>query len=162
MATQYGAIWAPSNIGIFLLRILTGAALIYYQGATQVTKAWNYIWEGGSWPMLDHMLQSYAFPVALTFAILTAICYFFGPVLLALGFLTRFSGAAIFIGLVATLNMGIDHIVSTSMHTQTLAIYLVVSLFFVLHGGGALAMDRLFVRRRPRRAVTEVRDGVYA
>jgi len=161
MANQLG-LWSPVNIAIFLLRVFSALALIYYQGFTQLTQGWSFVWQGGSWPLVDYFAQSHSVPVSTFFAVLTAVFYFFAPFLLLVGFLTRFSAAAIFIGLVATLNMGFEQVLSSSLHTQTMVIYFVVTLFLMITGGGGFSLDRLFMRKKPRRVASSVSNGLYA
>lgn len=161
MVNQLG-LWSPINIALFFLRAFSALALIYYQGLTQLIQGWNFVWHNSSWPLVDYFSQSHSVPVSTVFALLTAVFYFFAPMLLMLGFLTRFSAAAIFIGLVATLNMGFEQVLSSSLHTQTLVIYFVVSLFLMITGGGAFSIDRLFVRKKTRRTASSVSNGLYA
>ena len=148
------------HVSMLLLRFVSGAALIFYQGWLQVQQGWGYLWKDGSWELVNHFTEKgHGVPVAVLFSILVAIFYFFSPVLLMLGFLTRLSALIILIGLIVTMNLGLQGIISTSLHSQTMALYLLISLFFVLNGGGMLALDRVFDRRRGKRRQA---GGLYA
>ena len=164
--------WPIVHLSMFLLRCFSGVALIYYQGWTQVRYGWSYIWKGDSWPLLIHFQQTgdgYSTPVALLFAILIAVFFFFSPLLYTIGFLTRFNAASIFVGIVVALNLGIHNYLFNQVSLEAAAkvqavqevivLYFLISLFFMLNGGGMLAADRLFDRRRGR---NKTAGGLYA
>jgi uncharacterized membrane protein YphA (DoxX/SURF4 family) len=144
---------------MFLLRCLSGLALIYYQGWTQVVFGWNYLWHQQAWPLVQHFTEHNPLPFAVVLSWMTAVFFFLSPLLLALGFLTRLNALLIFVGLIIALNADLDRVLSTSLHTQTVVLYFLVSLFFLLNGGGLLAFDRLFDRRRGR---IRQAGGLYA
>ena len=135
---------------MFLLRCLSGLALIYYQGWTQVIYGWHYLWNQQSWPLVQHFTEHNPLPLAVILSWMTAVFFFLSPLLLALGFLTRLNAMLIFAGLIMALNANLDRVLSTSLHTQTVFLYFLLTLFFFLNGGGLLAMDRLFDRQRGR------------
>lgn len=150
------------HLSMFLLRFCAGLALVIYQGWRQVQQMWAYLWQGGQWNLVDHFnTDGKSTAIALLYSILVAVFYFFSPVLLMLGFLTRLSALLILIGLLMTLNLNLhfDNLISTSLHSQTMALYLLICLFFVLNGGGMIAVDRLFDRRRGKKRQA---GGLYA
>lgn len=148
------------HFSMLLLRIVSGLALIVYQGWLQVQQGWDYLWHDGKWELVQHFAErGHGTPMAIFYSILVAIFYFFSPVLLTLGFLTRLSALVILIGLIVTLNLGIQGAISTSLHSQTVALYLLICLFFILNGGGVLALDRFFDRRRGKERQA---GGLYA
>ncbi|MEM7011723.1 MAG: DoxX family protein [Verrucomicrobiota bacterium] len=145
---------------MFVLRFLSGVALVYYQGWKQLQQGWGYLWSDGKWELVDHFVaRGQGTPVSMLFAILVAVFYFVSPVLLMLGFLTRLSALVIFIGIMVTINLGLQGVISTSLHSQTTALYLLVCVFFILNGGGIIAVDRLFDRRRGKQRQA---GGLYA
>jgi len=135
---------------MLLLRCLSGLALIYYQGWNQVVFGWNYLWHQRQWPLVQHFLEHNPLPLAVILSWLTAVFFFLSPLLLAIGFLTRLNALMIFLGLIMALNANLDRVLSTSLHTQTVVLYFLISLFFILNGGGLLAADRMFDRQRGR------------
>jgi uncharacterized membrane protein YphA (DoxX/SURF4 family) len=138
------------HFSLFLLRSLTGLALIYYQGWNQVVFGWKFLWDQHPWPLVEHFQGTQPLLVAVLFSWLTAVFFFLAPLLLMVGFLTRLSAVLIFLGLVLALNADLDGVISPSLHTQTVVLYFLITLFFILNGGGAVAMDRLFDRHRGR------------
>jgi len=137
---------------MFLLRIFSGLTLIYYQGSTQFSKGWAYLWGGASWELVDYFVnvEKQSVPVAVFLSILTAVFYFFSPLLLTIGFLSRLSALVIFIGLIVTLSLqdGFMTSLSSTLNSQSLVLYFLICIFFILNGGGMMAVDRLFDRRR--------------
>lgn len=133
---------------MFALRFVSGLALIYYQGWDQFAQGWSYLWSGTRWKLIDHFSAAHPVPVAAVFALATAVFFFISPLLLALGFLTRVNALLIFAGLLLALDKGLNGILSTSLHTQTMSLYLLIMLFFFVNGGGLLAVDRFFDLRR--------------
>ncbi len=138
------------HLSLFLLRSLTGLALIYYQGWNQVVFGWNFLWHQRTWPLVQHFQVNNPLPFAVVLSWMTAVFFFLSPLLLAIGFLTRLNASLIFLGLLLALNADLDRVISTSLHTQTVVLYFLITLFFVLNGGGLLAADRLFDRHRGR------------
>jgi len=139
------------HLSMGLLRAGTGLALIYYQGWTQVRSGWAYLWNNQPWPLVQHFVgREHAVPFAVMLAWLVSTFFFLSPLLLALGFLTRLNALLIFCGLVLALSADLDGVLSTSLYSQTVFVYFLVSLFFILNGGGWTAADRLFDRRRGR------------
>lgn len=132
------------------LRILSGLALVYYQGWEQFFRGWQYLWAGSRWKLLDHFTAEHPVPVAAAFAFATAVFFFVSPVLLMVGFLTRLNAMLIFMGLVLALDKDLNGVLSSTLHTQTMVLYLLITLFFVINGGGLIAADRLFDQRRSR------------
>lgn len=146
------------QISLCTLRASSALALIYYQGWEQFTRGWNFIWSGTRWNLVDHFSKAHPVPVAVLLASLTAAFFFLSPLLLMMGFLTRVNALLIFLGLLLTLDAGLDGVLSTSLHTQTLVLYLLITLFFIVNGGGMVSMDRLFGRRRGR---SRTAGGLY-
>ncbi|MFT5470559.1 MAG: putative membrane protein YphA (DoxX/SURF4 family) [Verrucomicrobiales bacterium] len=147
---------------MLILRFFSGLALITYQGWRQVQEGWAYLWHNGSWGLVDHFnTDGKSTAIAVFYSVLVAVFYFFSPFLLMIGFLTRLSALIILVGLMVTLNLGLDKdgLISTSLHSQTMALYLLIGVFFVLNGGGVLAIDRLFDRRRGKKRQA---GGLYA
>jgi uncharacterized membrane protein YphA (DoxX/SURF4 family) len=138
------------HLSMFLLRSLTGLALIYYQGWNQVVFGWNFLWHQRTWPLVQHFQANNPLPMAVVLSWMTAVFFFLSPLLLAIGFLTRLSASMIFVGLLLALNADLDRVISTSLHTQTVVLYFLITLFFVLNGGGLVAADRIFDRHRGR------------
>ncbi|MEM0969897.1 MAG: hypothetical protein AAGJ31_11140, partial [Verrucomicrobiota bacterium] len=99
---------------------------------------------------VTHFQSEHVVPVAVAFSMMTAVFYFFSPLLLAVGFLTRMNAIFIFCGLLVTLNADLDGVLSTSLHSQTIFIYLLITVLYAVHGGGMMAADRFFDRRRGR------------
>jgi uncharacterized membrane protein YphA (DoxX/SURF4 family) len=143
-----------------LLRAGTGLALIYYQGWAQVRGGWAYLWSNQPWPLVQHFVgRDNAVPLAVVLSWLVSVFFFLSPLFLALGFLTRLNAFLIFCGLILALAADLDGVLSSSLHTQTVAVYFLVSWFFILNGGGWTAADRLFDRRRGRLRRAE---GLYS
>jgi uncharacterized membrane protein YphA (DoxX/SURF4 family) len=136
------------HLSLFCLRVFSGLALIYYQGWEQFHQGWNYLWKSTRWRLLDHFSVGHPVPVAVVFAFVTAGFFFVSPVLLVVGFLTRVNALLIFLGLLLTLDKGLNEVLSTSLHTQTMVLYLLIMFFYFVNGGGLLAADRLFDQRR--------------
>jgi len=132
------------------LRVLSGLALIYYQGWDQFSKGWRFLWSDERWMLVEHFRAEHSPPVAVLFAFGTAVFYFVSPLFLMIGFLTRINALLIFVGLLITLNANLDGVLSTSLHTQTMVLYFLITLFFGVNGGGMIAADRLFDRSRGR------------
>lgn len=141
------------------LRVSTGLALIYYQGWEQFSQGWSYLWSNTPWKLVNHFSAGHPVPVAAAFAFVTAGFFFLSPLLLMLGFLTRLNALLIFLGLLLCLDRNLNSVLSTSLHTQTLALYLLVTLFFFVNGGGMLAADRVFDSRRGR---SRTAGGLYS
>tara|TARA_R110002096_G_scaffold114770_1_gene248769 strand:- start:14192 stop:14626 length:435 start_codon:yes stop_codon:yes gene_type:complete len=135
---------------MFLLRCFSGLILIYYQGWAQVRLGWNHVWKNDPWPLVLHFAD-FPTPVAIFFSVMIAVFFFLSPLLLALGFLTRLNALSIFIGiLVAVYNDLGDKLSATELTSQTILLFLLINVFFILNGGGMLATDRLFDTRRGR------------
>ncbi len=138
------------HLSMFLLRCFSGIILIYYQGWTQVQLGWNHIWRNDPWPMVAHFAD-YPVPVAIFFSVMIAVFFFLSPLLFALGFLTRLNALSIFIGIIVALSNDLhDKLSSTELTSQTILLFLLISVFFIFNGGGMLAADRLFDTRRGR------------
>ncbi len=138
------------HLSMFLLRCFSGITLIYYQGWTQVKWGWNHIWNNEPWPLVVQF-SDYPGPVAVFFAVMIAVFFFLSPLLLALGFLTRLNAVSIFIGIIIALANNLhDKLSSTELTSQTIILFLLICVFFILNGGGLLAADRLFDTRRGR------------
>lgn len=150
------------HLSMFVLRFFSGLALIYYQGWTQVVAGWNYLFterqsvDGAEvtrvgWALVQSFqAQGKTLPSAVSWAWMVAVFFFFCPLLLSLGFLSRLSALLIFVGVVMALGMDLDAVLSDSFRDQTVVLYLLIMVFFIFNGGGLLAADRLFDRRRGR------------
>ncbi len=135
-------------------------ALIYYQGWTQVVAGWNYLFtvrrEGDDvirvgWPLVKSFQeQGKTLPESVGWAWMVAAFFFLAPLMLSIGFLTRLSALLIFIGVVMALALNLDSVLSPSFRDQTVMLYLLIMLFFISNGGGLVAADRMFDRRRGR------------
>lgn len=143
------------HLSMFGLRVLSGLALVYYQGWEQFSQGWRYLWAGARWQLLDHFSSGHPVPVAAVFAFATAVFFFVSPILLMVGFLTRINALLIFVGLVLALDKDLNGVLSSTLHTQTMALYLLITLFFCINGGGLIGADRLFEQRRGRTRKTE-------
>ncbi len=136
------------HLSMFVLRFFAGTALIYYQGWEQLVRGWNFVWHQQPWPLVDQFEQP--LQIAVLFSWLTAVFYALSPLMLALGFLTRLNALLIFAGILFTLSADLEKVLSPSLQSQTVVLYLIVLFFFICNGGGMIAADRLFDRRRGR------------
>ncbi|MEM1294294.1 MAG: DoxX family membrane protein [Verrucomicrobiota bacterium] len=138
------------HLSMFLLRCFSGLILIYYQGWAQVRLGWNHVWKSDPWPLVLHFAE-FPTPVAIFFSVMIAVFFFLSPLLFALGFLTRLNALSIFIGILVALGSDLeDKLSSTELTSQTILLFLLITIFFILNGGGMLAADRLFDTRRGR------------
>ncbi|HAL92464.1 MAG TPA: DoxX family protein [Verrucomicrobia bacterium] len=126
---------ADSNIGLVILRVFIGAALL--------THGWGKLFGG-----LDGFAQGVAgmgIPAPRLMAFLAAFAESFGAILLALGLLTR--PAAFLIVCTMGVAIFVAHGGQPFAKQEMAWLYFVPALFFLLKGGGKWSLDGLVSKR---------------
>jgi len=120
---------ADANVGLLLLRVFIGAALL--------THGWGKMF-GGLGGFIDGVAQM-GFPAPTVLGFLAAFAESFGAILLAVGLLTR---PATMAGAALKVHGG------QSFGEQEMAwLYLVPALFFLLKGAGQWSLDALVAKK---------------
>ena len=123
--------------------------MIYYQTWDQAIRAWRFLWEKKPWALVEQFRDA-GFPqpgaIATTLIFFLIVC----PAFILAGFVTRITSLVFLACCLFILLTGIS--VSSSLHPQTLALYLGGALTLVFAGPGLLSFDALLTRRRQRRA----------
>ena len=133
------------QVGLAGLRIIVGILVAVFHGWHKVVQGWQYLTAGSDWPLL-HDTAQLGFPLPVLFTILAALSQFLGGSLLVVGAYTR----------VAALMVASTMFTATVFNVQTAGpdvqlagLYALVSLAFVLIGGGRWSIDRYLEGARP-------------
>lgn len=121
----------PAEVAVTLLRVFVGLSLAFAHGFGKLPPSEGFI--GGVGDM--------GFPAPVVFAWAAALSEFVGGILLAVGFLTRPSAAAI------AFTMGVAafvrHAADPFKAKELALVYFCVALVFLVRGGGRYSVDRL-------------------
>jgi len=118
------------------------AMLATFHGWGKFMGAIDYLLRGQEWGFVI-FVDAIGFPLPTFFALCAALAEFIGCVLLAVGLFTRYAAALVAI----TMSVAVFHHLRTDMGFELAALYLVISLFFVLAGAGRFSVDRWLNRR---------------
>jgi putative oxidoreductase len=131
-----------SNIALSLLRFVSGLMLAYFHGLGKVIGAFGYLVEGKEWRFIN-LVSNIGFPVPVIFALLSTFAEFVCGILLAIGFLTRYSALLVLINMTVVLYRHF----TTDMRIELGALYFLIALLFVFKGGEGISIDG-FIKRK--------------
>jgi len=120
----------PANLGLTLLRIASGVALMMAHGRGKLPPAEGFVTRAGDM----------GFPTPTLFAWAAGLSEFVGGAFLALGFLTRVSSFFIACVMVTAL-VGV-HAADPFDRLEKAFLYLVIAIAFMLKGAGDWSIDR--------------------
>lgn len=123
-------------VGILVLRVGTGLALLLYHGWHKVGEAVGYFRLGDDWLVLaDVRGMGMPFPVAL--AVAATLTQFLGSLSLIAGLLTRLAAAMV----LGTLAVAILQTLQTGKDSQLPILYCLLCSALMLLGGGRHSVD---------------------
>lgn len=126
------------TLGVVLLQTIPALLLFFMHGWDKVSQAFGYVFSGNEWGFVG-FVASLGFPLAGFFAVLVALLESFGALMVAAGIFTR---------QVALLLVG-NFVVASYFHITTdgkfelAAVYLILFLFFTLHGPAKVTLFNL-------------------
>lgn len=135
------------NLGLLVLRLATGGALLYWHGWKGSLAAWSHIWHKTTWD-LPGQLATLGFPIPLPLGLTLVVTALLGSLFLILGLLTRLSAVLLALLAVITALLYRAHPGIAEMAVLYTGACLTISLC----GSGAMALDRLLravTTRRP-------------
>ena len=129
---------ALPQVGLAALRISVGVLVAIFHGWHKVVQGWQYVTAGSDWPLLHDTVQL-GFPLPVLFTILAALSQFVGGWLLVFGACTRVAALMV----ASTMfTATVFNIQSGGPDVQLAGLYALVSVAFVLIGGGRWSIDR--------------------
>lgn len=131
-----------SNLALSLLRFASGLMLAYFHGLGKVIGAYGYLVEGKEWRFIN-LVSNIGFPAPVIFALLSTFAEFVCGILLAVGFLTRYTALIVLINMAVVLYRHF----TTDMRFELGALYFLIALLFVFRGGEGISIDGLMKRK---------------
>ncbi|MEW6129428.1 MAG: DoxX family protein [Acidobacteriota bacterium] len=142
--------------GLLILRFGVAAMLVTHHGWEKFAGAVGFLFGGKEWGFIG-FIGSLGFPLPTFFALCAAFAEFIGCLLLMVGLCTRY--AAAFVAL--TMSVAVYFHLTTDSGFELAAIYLLVTLFFVLSGAGRFSLDEwLRHRLRPQPVAESLQTAV--
>jgi len=133
------------QVGLAALRIIVGILVATFHGWHKVVQGWQYLTAGSDWPLL-HDTAQIGFPLPVLFTILAALSQFLGGWLLVVGAYTRVAALMV----ASTMfTATVFNIQTAGPDVQLAGLYALVSVAFVLIGGGHWSIDRYLEDARP-------------
>lgn len=123
------------DIGVLVLRVFAGLTMAFAHGM-------------GKFPIPDQLVQgveAMGFPAPVFFAHAAALSEVAGGLLLALGLFTR--PAAAFIAFTMAVAGLVVHSADPFQIKELAFLYLIIGIFFVLHGAGRFSLDHVLQKK---------------
>lgn len=130
-----------SSLSLFLFRVGCCALLVYYHAWSNAVAAWNYIWKGEPWTLIEE-LQTLQYPFPPALAITASVICSVASVSIILGFLTRLSALLVFAVLVFVIPVTISS--GDPLRLELTLFYLLGFSLIIFQGGGAFGADSFF------------------
>lgn len=124
------------DFSLALLRVFIGLTMAFSHGLGKMPPPEQLI--GG--------VEAMGFPMPVFFAWAAALAEFAGGILLAIGLLTR--PAAAFVMITMATAFFIVHAADPFQNKEMALLYLLTSLFFVIHGAGRWSVDHFIARKK--------------
>lgn len=137
-------------LGLLILRLGAGLTLLYVQGWNLAIAAWEYLWNGQPWRLIDQLTQA-QLPLPNVLAVISAIVLTLTSASWILGFATRFISAITLPVMAMTMVAANRTGMAPSSETSTL--YFFVALCLMVSGPGWVALDSLFKARRRKKTL---------
>lgn len=138
------------DLGLLLLRLITSAALVYYQLIDQLGRARAFAWEKAEWVVADRFADL-GLPLPGILAVTYIALFAIALLGFAVGFFTRINSIVLFVlagfALVAPLEL------SATLNPQTLVAYLAIFLALAIGGSGKMSLDHVLAGRKARKTV---------
>ncbi|MEM9482048.1 MAG: DoxX family protein [Verrucomicrobiota bacterium] len=147
---------AARNLGLLLLRVVAGIAMIVHHAWAMVFTGWEHFWKGKDWILID-AATAMELPQPAAFATIIAVTFFLGSIFLMLGILGRITSGALLIATIFVLYGFLSHELPGAPELQGfwIEVCILYAMAYIVHfimGSGAIALDRVFARfQRPKR-----------
>ena len=120
-----------TNFSLLILRLSFGLSMAFAHGINKLPPSTGFI----------SGLENHGFPLAILFAWLAGVSEFIGGLLIALGFLTRFSALSLMITM--AIAIFIWHLGDPYSKIELAGAYFVASFVIFLMGSGTFSLDNL-------------------
>lgn len=121
--------FSQENLAVILLQIIPALLLFFYHGWGKLNQAFSYVFSGAEWGFVG-FVASIGFPLPGLFAVIVALLESIGALMIAIGIYTRYIAAL----LVVNFLVASYHHITSNENFELAAVYLVIFLFFALHG----------------------------
>jgi len=136
-------------VGVILLRIGAGLALMYLHGWNLAITVWQHLWNQAPWEAIA-TVEKAGLPLPKVLAVVGAVVAAFTGVSWILGFVTRLS-SAIFLPVTA-ITLLVANRTGDNQAAELCILYFFIALTLLFNGSGWLAMDTLFKQRQARKS----------
>ena len=134
-----------NDLGLLTLRFVTGLPMLFFQGWHQSFRAWAYVWDNKSWPLIEQF-EKFGFAIPGFFATTLVIACTLCSLALLLGLYTRFNALLLLVLMLFILIVPVE--LSGNLNVQTLLLYAGLSLTLLFFGSGRISLDHLLTRRK--------------
>ena len=145
----------PTSLGLLVLRVSLGVALIAFHGWALVYTGWAHFWRGEAWIVIDGMNQAgLDYPKAMAIAL--SVILFMGSVFLILGLLGRLTPLALVAAMSGILYSAFQYDIPD--YFEPGIAYLSGYLALTIMGPGSICADRLFQSGDVKRRRTNLQE----
>jgi uncharacterized membrane protein YphA (DoxX/SURF4 family) len=138
-----------SDIGLFVIRLLTAVTFSYYQLLGLLSKAKNHVWDKAEWDLVTKFLEL-GIPVPGVLATVFVTLLLLSIIGIVVGIFTRFNALFLLLSTIAILIVPFS--LAPSLTPQALVLYIAVFLGLLLGGSGKASLDYRLAGRKKKKA----------
>lgn len=139
---------ASFDLGILVIRLITAFAFIYYELASELRNAVQYVWEQSEWSLIDQFAEK-GLPLPNVLSVVFVALITVALLGVAIGIFSRINGILLTLATGALLLVPIDF--GAAPTPQTLVLFLGIFLGIALGGAGKISLDFILAGRKAKR-----------
>jgi len=147
---------AMNQIGLLLLRLVTGTSMIVHYSWAMVYRGWRHFWQQEEWTMIN-AASELSLPQPIIWAVAVSLILFFGSIFLIAGLLGRITSGLLLVCTIGLLYAAMSQ-PGFSHYAEICILYSGIFLTLFTTGHGILSLDRLLAMRPKRRRPEGLQD----